>query len=162
MKKIGFLLILAAAVTVVGKFAYPAFMRSAFCLSGEINMSHRLLRLTKAPNTVCYLIVKNQCDVPVAIKRYINPVFPLKFRVTAVDLMLADSWDDPLKLEVQVNSHGNIGQIQAGDIFAKYDRTVRLRADNISIFADKMLGVPSLVAHAEPDKGSYLFSIPAR
>ncbi|MFA5161498.1 MAG: hypothetical protein WC421_04555 [Elusimicrobiales bacterium] len=161
MKKYVFTLAVIAAAVGAAKLGYPAFMRSAFCISGEVNVSRRLAKLTRAPNTMCYLILKNQGDVPVAIKQFVNPVFPLKFRLTAGDLLLADSWRDPLNLEVRINDHGYIGELQAGDIFAKYDKPVRLRA-SVYITADKMLGVPTLVAHGESDKGQYLFSSPAR
>jgi hypothetical protein len=163
MKKILIaLIILGVAGTVLYKAAYPSIERVAFGISGEINVSRRLARNTRAPNTMCYLIVKNQGDVPVAIKRYVNPVFPLHYEITAKDLMLADAWKEPLKVEVRINNHGQVGELQAGDMFSLQSTTVQLHAIGVNMTVDKMLGVPTLMAGATPDKGNFIFTSAAR
>ena len=163
MKKILLaVILLSTAGVMLYKAASPSIQRVAFGISGEIGVSRRLLRNTKAPNTMCYLIVKNQGDVPVAIKRYVNPVFPLRYTITSKDLMLADAWKEPLKVEVQINSHGKVGELQAGDMFSNETRTVQVHATGVNMTVDKMLGVPTLMAGATPDKGNFIFTSSAR
>ena len=161
MKKF-ILSLLIAAFAAAGYLVYPSVMRAAFSVSGEVNLTGRLAKRVTAPNTVCYVVARNAGDVPVAIKRYVNPSFPLKFSITAKDMLLADSWRGPLSLEAQINNRGQVGQLQAGDMFAAKPKSVRFYASNVSLTVDKMLGLPTLMAGVEPDKGSYMFTMSAR
>ncbi|MDD2772103.1 MAG: hypothetical protein PHP45_00230 [Elusimicrobiales bacterium] len=161
MKKFIFALMIGA-LAAAGYAVYPSVLRAAFSVSGEVNLAGRLAKRVGAPNTVCYVVARNAGDVPVAIKRYVNPSFPLKFNITAKDMLLADSWNGPLRLEAQVNNRGQVGQLQAGDMFAGKSKFVRFYAANVSLTVDKMLGLPTLMAGVEPDKGSYMFTMSAR
>jgi len=150
-----------ACACAVAVLAAPFFARAAFGISGEINVAGRLSKRAAQPNTVCFVIAKNMGGVPVAVKRYVNPVFPLRFGIKADDLLLPDSWKEPLELEVEINHHGMVGKLEAGDMFGKSAAPVRYHANRLSITVDKMIAVPGLLALDE-DKGSYLFSVPAR
>lgn len=60
------------------------------------------------PNAVCYLIVKDQWGTPVAIRRWLNPKFPLYFRITADDRLVASRpWKGPYHLHAYLFESNN-------------------------------------------------------
>ena len=110
-----------------------------FNISGTVTVPERLASMAQADNNSCAIIVKNEADVPVAIKRVVNPKFPLAFTMGEEDL-LAANLDGNLKLEVQINNHGQLGVVKQGDIFGSADGTIKPNAKNVTIAADKTLG----------------------
>lgn len=115
-----------------------------FLLSGRVEVVNRLLKNAQANNVACSIITKNEADVPIAIKRVINPTFPLNFEVTKEDLLI-DSYDGKIKMEVQINSHGSLGVLKSGDIFGAGIQEYSSGSKDILIVADKMIGKPSLI-----------------
>lgn len=138
MKKI----LAAAAVVSIALCAFclaRTVSEGRFNISGTVNVPERLARMAEADNNSCAIIVKNEADVPVAIKRVVNPKFPLEFSMGEADL-LAASLDGALKLEVQINSHGQLGVVKQGDIFGSADGLIKPNDKNIIVQADKTLG----------------------
>jgi len=115
-----------------------------FTLSGRVEVVNRLLKNAQANNVACSIIAKNEADVPIAIKRVINPTFPLDFEVTKDDLLI-DSYEGKIKMEVQINSHGSLGVLKSGDIFGSGVQEYTSGSQDILIVADKMIGKPSLI-----------------
>lgn len=116
-----------------------------FSLSGTVTVPQRLAKMAETDNNSCAIIVKNEADVPVAIKRVVNPKFPLEFSMGEEDL-LAKEVEGDLKLEVQINNHGKLGVIKQGDIFGVAKNKVRATDKQVLIEADKTLG-PVQLAH---------------
>ncbi len=114
-----------------------------FVLAGHVEVVDRLLKNAQANNVTCSIIAKNEADVPIAIKRVINPTFPLDFEVTKDDLLI-DSYDGKIKMEVQINSHGSLGVLKSGDIFGSGAQEYTSGSQDILIVADKMIGKPTL------------------
>ena len=54
--------------------------------------------------------------------------------------LLAANLDGNLKLEVQINNHGQLGVVKQGDIFGSADGAIKPNAKNVTIAADKTLG----------------------
>lgn len=121
---------------------------SRFSLSGTIEVPQRLLPMAEADNNSCAIIVKNEADVPVAIKRVINPRFPLTFSLGEEDL-LAEQVEGDLKLEVQINSHGQLGVIKKGDIFGAAENPVHAADKQVLVQADKTLGPVQLARNVK-------------
>ena len=119
-----------------------------FSLSGTIEVPQRLLPMAEADNNSCAIIVKNEADVPVAIKRVINPKFPLSFALGEEDL-LAEQVEGDLKLEVQINSHGQLGVIKKGDIFGVAENPVHAADKQVLVQADKTLGPVQLARNVK-------------
>ena len=119
-----------------------------FSLTGTIEVPQRLLPMAEADNNSCAIIVKNEADVPVAIKRVINPKFPLNFSLGEEDL-LAEQVDGDLKLEVQINSHGQLGVIKKGDIFGAVETPVHATDKQVLVQADKTLGPVQLARNVK-------------
>ena len=138
MKKI---LIAVAAVSVVACVCCLArsVSEGRFNISGTVTVPDRLARMAEADNNSCAIIVKNEADVSVAIKRVVNPKFPLEFTMGEADL-LANSLEGDLKLEVQINNHGQLGVIKQGDIFGSAEDTIKPNEKHILVQADKTMG----------------------
>lgn len=104
--------------------------------------------MAQADNNSCAIVVKNEADVPVAIKRIVNPKFPLEFTLGEEDL-LAEDVNGNLKLEVQINSHGRLGVLKQGDIFGAAEGTVSPTDKNVLVKADKTLGTVQLARNVK-------------
>ena len=150
MKKV--VLFVAIASLVVCVFCATRKVREArFYITGTVEVPQRLTKVAQADNNSCAIIVKNAADVPVAIKRVVNPKFPLAFELTEEDL-LATPVEGDLKLEVQINSHGKLGVIKEGDIFGAASNAVKPNSKDILVQADKMTGMPKL---ARSSRGNF-------
>ncbi|MBR2392434.1 MAG: hypothetical protein IKA93_02545 [Elusimicrobiaceae bacterium] len=138
MKKI---LTTAAAVSLLicAFCAVRTVSEGRFNISGTVTVPERLARQAESANNSCAIIVKNEADVPVAIKRVVNPKFPLEFTMGEKDL-LAESLDGSLKLEVQINNHGQLGLIKKGDIFGSAEGMIKPTSKDILVQADKTMG----------------------
>ena len=139
-----FLIIFALAVAAWGTWTLNKEVpQEGFNLAGKVEVAPRLLKSAQANNISCSIVVKNEADVPVAIKRIINPHFPLEFSMDKSDLLI-EGYQGNLKLEVQINSHGKLGVLQSGDIFSEQTNTYLSGQKDIVIVADKMMGKPTL------------------
>ena len=130
----------------IGSYFYlnaSAPVNQKFTLSGRVEVVNRLLKNAQANNVACSIIAKNEADVPIAIKRVINPTFPLEFEISKEDLLI-DSYDGKIKMEVQINSHGSLGVLKSGDIFGSGMQEYTSGSKDILIVADKMIGKPTL------------------
>ena len=138
MKKI--LIIAAALSLLVCGYCWNRTVREGrFNISGTVTVPERLASQAQADNNACAIIVKNAADVPVAIKRIVDPKFPLAFTMGEDDL-LTESIDGELKLEVQINNHGQLGLVKQGDIFGTYEERLKPNSKDIVVEADKTLG----------------------
>ena len=154
-----------AFLGMVAYLGHPAFLRSAFHISGVIHISPELARRASHPNTVLFIIAKNTADIPVAVKRVVNPVFPLDFNVSPEDLLLPDPWRGRLRLEAQLNDHGQAGDMRPGDMTGNLKNPVYLRKNDIHITIDKMNEISSprhASAFKKRRRGDRLFDHPPR
>ena len=84
-----FLIIFTLAVAAWGTWTLSKEpINEGFNLAGKVEVAPRLLKSAQANNVSCSIIVKNEADVPVAIKRIINPEFPLEFSMDNKDLLI--------------------------------------------------------------------------
>jgi hypothetical protein len=139
-----FVFIITAFALAAGGYIVTANKREQlFSLSGRVEVPERLLKTATASNVSCAIVAKNEADVPIAIKRIINPAFPLDFAIDRNDLLI-DSFSGNIKLEVQINNHGNLGVLKAGDIFGEAPGFYAAGQKDILLVADKMMGKPTL------------------
>ena len=138
MKFILFLVVIASVV-----FCGYAYQRTvtegSFNISGTVVVPDHLLAVAQSNNNACAIIVKNEVDIPVAIKRFVDPTFPLDFTLDKEDLLTGDV-KGPLTIEVQINKHGQLGVLKQGDIFGSYTRQIQPTTKAIIILADKSMG----------------------
>ena len=81
-----------------------------FNVTGTVTVPERLAKVAEADNNSCAIIVKNAADVPVAIKRVVNPKFPLEFKLGEDDLLASDVAGG-LKLGGQIKKQREMGGI---------------------------------------------------
>ena len=142
-----FLLILTLTIAAWGAWTLNKEVPvEGFNLAGKVEVSPRLLKSAQANNVSCSIVVKNVADVPVAIKRLINPQFPLEFSLDNKDLLI-EGYQGKLKMEVQINSHGKLGVLQSGDIFSEESKSCVSGQKDIVLIADKMMGKPTLAGN---------------
>jgi hypothetical protein len=139
-----FLIIFTLAIAAWGTWTLNREVPAeGFNLAGKVEVSPRLLKAAQANNVSCSIVIKNEADVPVAIKRIINPQFPLDFSMDKDDLLI-EGYQGNLKAEVQINSHGKLGVLQSGDIFNENNISCVSGQKDIVLVADKMMGKPTL------------------
>lgn len=139
-----FLIIFTLAVAAWGAWTLNKEVPvEGFNLAGKVEVAPRLLKSAQANNISCSIVVKNEADVPVAVKRIINPQFPLEFSLDKSDLLI-EGYQGNLKVEAQINSHGKLGVLQSGDIFSEESKTYVSGQKDIVVIADKMMGKPTL------------------
>jgi len=159
------LFILIVCVTgIAGYFSYPVFLRHAFHISGTVHITPRLQEKSERPNTVLFIIAKNDANIPVAMKRVVNPVFPMRFMIGADDLILPEPWRDNLRIEVSLNDHGQVGDMRPGDMIGGLETPVYFWARNVQLTIDKMIDLPSLRSSSlsSARRGEWIFAQPSR
>ena len=116
MKKSFFLLLLLGIPIIAGYFAYPFALRAFFLLNGTVAITPDLAGRATKPNSMLFLVAKNEGGVPVAVKKIINPILPLDFQITSSDLILPDILTKKVYLEAYLNNHGRLGTLKSGDL----------------------------------------------
>lgn len=149
MKKLIILLLVAIGAGICyHHFTHLPQQEGRFELTGTVQVPERLLQLAQADNNSCAIIVKNEADIPIAIKRVVNPKFPLQFTLGEEDL-LAEQMEGDLKLEVQINSHGQLGIIKEGDVFGSAEGVITAHSKNVTVEAGKTLGKVQLAKNVK-------------
>jgi len=116
MKKTLFLLFFLGFFVLSAYLLYPFALRAFFLIKGTAEITSDLAERAARPNTMLFLVARNEGGVPVAVKKIINPVFPLEFQITPSDLILPDVLTKKVYLEAFVNNHGELGVFRNGDL----------------------------------------------
>ena len=115
MKKRHLLLLFLCAFLTAAYFAYPFALRVIFLVKGTAQITSEFAERAARPNTMLFLVARNEGGVPVAVKKILNPVFPVDFQMTPSDLILPDVLTKKVYLEAFLNSHGELGVFKNGD-----------------------------------------------
>ena len=124
MKKPIFLLFLLGLPVVSCYFFYPFALRALFLVQGKAQITSDLAERAARPNTMLFLVAKNENGVPVAVQKIINPVFPLDFQLTQSDLIMPDILTKKIYLEAFLNNHGQLGVLKSGDLTGSLKKPV--------------------------------------
>ena len=116
MKRTLFLLFFTGFLMLSAYIVYPFALRSVFLVKGTVEITSEMAARAAKPNTMLFLVARNENGVPVAIKKIINPVFPLNFQITPSNLIMPDILTKKIYLEAFVNSHGKLGVFTGDDI----------------------------------------------
>ncbi|HVA67197.1 MAG TPA: hypothetical protein VNK24_09795 [Elusimicrobiota bacterium] len=88
-----------------------------FSLAGTVTVSNPLRERAARSNSVLFVIARNQGGVPVAVRRVVNPVFPVFYELGRADLLLPGAPPQgPFSIEVEENSRGDVGKPRRGDL----------------------------------------------
>ena len=96
MKKILFIIIFVAISYASSVVLYPHVLKKLFNVSGTISIAKKH---KKKPNAMLFIVLKNKGNIPVAIKKVINPSFPLDFNLNVNDLIMPDLLSKKLYIE---------------------------------------------------------------
>ncbi len=87
-----------------------------------------------------FIIARNRGGVPVAMQRIVNPQFPVRFIFQSEDLIIPEvPADTPLDIEVEMNTHGRLGQPQRGDLEGRHPSPVFPGERRIHIVVDRQI-----------------------
>lgn len=107
---------LGLSVIAAGYLAYPFALRAVFLVKGSAQITSDLAERAAKPNAMLFLVARNENGVPVAVKKVINPVFPMDFQMTPSDLIMPDILTKTVYLEAFLNNHGQLGILKSGDL----------------------------------------------
>ncbi len=114
--------------------------RREFFLSGTVTIASALQKHLPANNTVMFIVAKNDGDVPVAIHRIVNPQFPVRFSIEPEDLIVPElPTDTPLRIEIEMNSHGAAGRPIRGDLKGAHPSPVYPGEKRIHVVVDRQV-----------------------
>ena len=136
IKRILYLFLCGAALFALTRFGCLYFIRLAFNLRGQVEITERLAEAAARPNAMLFMVARNKAGVPVAVKKIINPVFPLNFRITSANLIMPELLTKSLFLEAFLNNHGELGVFRPGDVKGGIKRPVLFREKEIELILD--------------------------
>ena len=124
--------------------ALPALLAGCgqreFSLSGTITIASVLQRRASRDNAVMFIVAKNRGGVPMAVHRIVNPQFPVKFIIGPEDLIVPElPADTPLRLEVEMNTHGTVGHPVRGDLRGAHPGLVYPGERHIHVVVDRQV-----------------------
>lgn len=113
------------------------WVAGGFRLSGTVLVSHRYQKRLETPNMVMFVTAANVGGVPVAVKKFVNPTFPLDWKMSAEDMILPGrDWDGTLSVRVTVNQHGKVGELHAGDLLGEHRHPVHSGDRSVDVVID--------------------------
>ncbi|TBR17334.1 hypothetical protein EPO15_17115 [bacterium] len=127
---------LLAALAVGGWQAWN-WVAGGFRLSGTVLVSNRFQKRLETPNMVMFVTAANTGGVPVAVKKFVNPTFPLDWTMAPEDMILPGrDWDGTLDVRVTVNSHGKVGEVRPGDLLGEHRHPVHSGDRSVDVVID--------------------------
>ena len=120
-------------------FGYPAALKYFFRVSGTVGIQGGLLNAMPGPNSMLFLVALNDGGVPVAVKKVINPVFPLKFEMTPANLIMPDLLTRKLYLSALMNTHGQLNAPRKGDLRGEVKARIGFRDIGLTLSLDTVV-----------------------
>jgi len=136
MKKRYLLAFFFGSLLAAAYFIYPFALRAIFLVNGTAQITSDFAERAARPNTMLFLVAKNEGGVPVAVKKILNPVFPVDFQMTPSDLILPDVLTKKVYLEAFLNSHGALGVFKNGDYMGSVKTPLFIFSKNNDILID--------------------------
>ena len=121
------------------RFGYPAALKYFFRVSGTVGISESLRPALPGPNSMLFLVALNEGGVPVAVKKVINPVFPVKFEMTPANLIMPDLLTRKLFLSALMNTHGQLNSPRRGDLKGEVRARIGFRDKGITFALDTVV-----------------------
>ena len=130
MKKILFAITFVGISYISAYFLYPHILKKIFSVSGTVSITKNHI---KNPNAMLYIVLKNKGNIPVAVKKAINPAFPFEFSLNANDLIMPDLLSKKLYIEAYMNNHGVLGKSQTSDMLGIIEKPIFINSKKIEI-----------------------------
>ena len=130
MKKILFIIIFASISYVSTTILYPHVLKKLFHVSGTVSITEKY---KKKPNAMLFIVLKNKVNIPIAVKKIINPSFPLDFNLYTNDLIMPDLLSKKLYIEAYLNNHGVLGKSKTSDMLGRLKKPIFINSKNIKL-----------------------------
>jgi len=136
MKKFFILTVVVVGCFVVLKNKTRILANLTF-IKGSVELADNISKDLK-PNSILYIIVKNDKGVMFAIKEIINPKFPFQFEINHKNVLYPDLTTLNIKLQAHINNHGEVGKIKSGDIYSENTNSIIINP-KVVIKIDKVM-----------------------
>ena len=130
MKKILFIIIFAGISCITAYFLYPHILKKIFSISGTVNITEKY---KKKPNAMLFIVLKNEGNIPVAVKKVINPSFPITFTLSSDNLIMPDLLSRKLYIEAYLNNHGVLGKSKTSDMLGRLKKPIFINSKTIKL-----------------------------
>jgi len=117
-------------------FGYPAAIRYFFRASGTINVAPQLIESLPGPDSMLFVVARNESGITVAVKKIINPVFPADFSMNSANLIMPDLLTQKLYFEAHLNTHGQLGSPRKGDLQGTMSAAAGIVSKQLTITLD--------------------------
>jgi len=115
------------------------FLTGDFSLSGTVDIAPRLRERAPRVNAMLFVVAENEGGVPVAVHRIVNPEFPAPFEMGPDDLIVPRvRRRERLKVHVEMNTHGDVGRPQPGDLFGDAPARTVSGATGVRVILEKV------------------------
>lgn len=105
-------------------------------LSGTIRVDPKLSN--KLHHTV-FIIVKKESGPPLAVKRILHATFPLRYEITAADMMVPNiPFTGEVTIMVRVDKDGKAGPAQPGDLEGRTEQPVLIGKKEADILVTRI------------------------
>ncbi len=135
-KRFYFFLLLAGAAAAAW-YLHPHLFRTFFSVSGTVGLAPASAGFRPKPNTMLFIVARGEGGVPFAVRKVINPSFPLEYSMDSSDLILPELLPLRLRLEAFLNTHGEIGAPRPGDLYGSLERDVFLADKGCDFLLDR-------------------------
>jgi hypothetical protein len=109
-------------------------------VSGEITVAPTLAERVPTQNSVLFIVAKNLGGMPVAVRRIVNPQFPVAYELTKDDVLIPGYRPKgPMRVFVEMNTHGNVGAAIKGDFVGDNPDTISARQSRVHVVIDRQL-----------------------
>ncbi len=136
LKRLAWLVLLAAAGFLAWRYGYQTALKYFFRVTGTVEVSADIVPALPGPNSMLFVVARNEGGVPVAVKKIINPVFPVKFELTPGSLIMPDLLTRKIYLDALLNTHGQLGVIKRGDLKGTIKDRVNFISKGVEIDLD--------------------------
>ncbi|HXS99355.1 MAG TPA: hypothetical protein VN915_01635 [Elusimicrobiota bacterium] len=115
------------------------FLTGDFSLSGTVDIAPRLRERAPRVNAMLFVVAENEGGVPVAVRRIVNPEFPAPFEMSPDDLIVPRvRRRERLKVHVEMNTHGDVGRPQPGDLSGDAPGLTESGATGVQVVLDRV------------------------
>jgi hypothetical protein len=131
---------LLGLVLALGAAGLTACGRRDFRVSGTVTIASSLQGRAPKQNAVLFIVAKNLGGVPLAVKRVVNPQFPVDYALGPEDLVVPGTLPrEALRMTAEMNAHGSVGRNERGDILGDYSDPVFTGERRAHIVLDRQL-----------------------
>jgi len=108
-------------------------------ISGQILVAGELVENVN-DQAVLFIIARKEVGPPLAVKRVLQPKFPLTYSLSESDAMIPGTvFQGEMIVKARLDADGNAGQLASGDMTGVTSRTVPVGTSGVDIMIDTLI-----------------------